>query len=133
MPTIAEVRARWAAKRLELARLGALVQADALLRDVCDDLAALEHAEAEDVLTLQQASDLGGYSVDHLQRCVAKGSIPNAGRRGSPRIRRQDVPRRPGYVAPVGLPDRAAGSQLDARLRVVRPPSPPQTDEACDG
>lgn len=43
-------------------------------------------------LSLQQASEESGYSVDHLQRLVAEQRIPNAGRKGKPRVRRGDLP-----------------------------------------
>lgn len=43
-------------------------------------------------LTLQEAAEESGYSVSHLQHLVADGEIPNAGRKGRPRIRRGDLP-----------------------------------------
>ena len=43
-------------------------------------------------LTIQQAVEESGYSADHLRALVASGAIPQAGRRGSPRIRRSDLP-----------------------------------------
>lgn len=49
----------------------------------------------EERLTLAQASARSGYSEDHLARLVREGRIPNAGRRGSPRIRSGDLPVRP--------------------------------------
>ena len=52
------------------------------------------------LLTLKEASALGGYSEDHLGRMVREKKIRNAGRTGAPRIRRADVPTKPGYVAP---------------------------------
>ena len=47
---------------------------------------------------MKEASRLGGYSVDALQRMVAAGRIDNAGRKGKPRIRLAHVPQKPGYV-----------------------------------
>ena len=46
-------------------------------------------------LTLAQASARSGYSQDHLARLIREGRLPNAGRRGSPRIRAGDLPVRP--------------------------------------
>ena len=51
-------------------------------------------------LTLKEASEFGGYSEDHLGRLVREGAIPNAGRKGAPRISRADVPIKAGSVAP---------------------------------
>ena len=68
----------------------------AVLRRVAQelDIAACEHDE--EPLTITQASAESGFSADHLRSLVATGEIPNAGRRGSPRIRRRDLPMKPG-------------------------------------
>src|SRR4051794_20883221 len=46
----------------------------------------------EELLTLAEASARSGYSQDHLARLIRDGRIPNAGRRGSPRVRAGDLP-----------------------------------------
>ena len=46
-------------------------------------------------LTLKEASELSGYSTDHLSRLVRDGRIPNAGKHGAPRIKCVDLPRKP--------------------------------------
>lgn len=46
------------------------------------------------LLTLGEASAESGYSVDHLQRLVSSGDLPNAGEKGRPRIRRADLPKK---------------------------------------
>lgn len=55
---------------------------------------ALKYAEDEH-LSLKAAARETGLSVDHLARLVRQGRISNAGRKGSPRIRRGDLPRTP--------------------------------------
>ena len=60
-----------------------------------DDFERSEMARALVPLTLREAADLSGYTVDHLARLIRKGSIANAGRRHSPRIRVADLPYRP--------------------------------------
>jgi len=55
-------------------------------------------------LTVQQASELSGYSASHLYHAVQDGSLPNAGQKSRPRIRRCDVPRRPGKRSPDLMP-----------------------------
>jgi hypothetical protein len=52
---------------------------------------ALE-ALGEETLSLAEAARVSGYTADHLGGLVKRGIIPNAGRRGAPRIRRQDLP-----------------------------------------
>ena len=56
--------------------------------------------DGEQLLTLQEASRISGYSADHLGRAVREGKIPNAGRCGSPRICLRDLPRKTGEQLP---------------------------------
>lgn len=55
----------------------------------------LERQDTETV-SLREASRIGGYHPDHLSRMLSKGRTPNMGRKSKPRIRRKDVPRKPG-------------------------------------
>lgn len=61
------------------------------------EVEAADGARRFDPLTLEEASEIGGYSYEHLQRLVADGKLANAGVKGSPRIYRRDVPRKPGH------------------------------------
>ena len=54
---------------------------------------AIESAAAEQ-LTLERAASESGYSKRRIRELVASGAVPNAGRKGAPRIRRADLPRR---------------------------------------
>ena len=45
-------------------------------------------------LTIKQAAEESGYDEEVLRRAVRDGRIPNAGRKGSPKIRRADLPRK---------------------------------------
>ena len=47
---------------------------------------------ADEVLTLTQASSESGYSESRLRHLLADGSLPQAGERGRPRVRRGDLP-----------------------------------------
>jgi len=60
------------------------------------DLDAALAREQDALLSLEQAAQESGYSADHLRHLVADGTVPNAGRRGAPRVRRGDLPTRPG-------------------------------------
>lgn len=107
---LAQMRAKAAELRdsfADEARARALEWAASLLEG-----AIREHAE--DRLTLAQAALRSGYSADHLARLVRDCRLPNAGQRGSPRIRAGDLPlRRPRAVA---APDpRAYDPVADAR------------------
>jgi hypothetical protein len=59
-----------------------------------DELADAVARDDEQLLTVQEASRASGYSADHLARLLRDRTIPNAGRKGAPRIRRADLPRR---------------------------------------
>lgn len=49
-----------------------------------------------EALTLEEATAESGYSYSALQKRVASGDLPNAGEKGSPRIRRCDLPQKGG-------------------------------------
>ena len=88
--------AHWRARATELERFAP--SAAQAFREAADQLEASLQSVEESV-TLKEASALGGYSVDALQRMVAAGRIENAGRKGKPRIRLTQVPTKPGYTA----------------------------------
>ena len=115
MPTVVEIRTKWERRRLEWRALGVRLDGDSVAAEILADLAALVN---DDTLTLREASLLGGYSVDHLQRLVSQGTLRNVGRKGAPRIRRDDVPTKPGHGS-VPLQPAASSDQLSARRRIV--------------
>ncbi len=58
----------------------------------------------EEELTLDQARIESGFSRDHLFRLIHDGKLKNYGEPRSPRVRREDLPRKPGY-RPLPDPD----------------------------
>lgn len=110
--TRADLIQRWSARLDEWRRLRVQVDGAAVAGEILDDLRALVD---EDTVTLSEASRIGGYSVDHLQRLVRQGTLENRGRKHAPRIRRSDVPTKPGY----SLPSEPADGQLSLRRRIV--------------
>jgi hypothetical protein len=113
--TFRELVMQLEAWRDEGRRLGAVVPLETIATEVLGALRELELADA-DLLTIQAAAELGGYSEDHLRREIAAGRIPNAGRKHKPAIRRADVPRKPGHTA---LPNGPGDGQLSPRRRIV--------------
>jgi hypothetical protein len=63
------------------------------------ELEATDAAGQDAVLTLTEAARESGHSVEHIGRLVRQGVIPNSGRKGAPRVRRGDLPRRARRVA----------------------------------
>lgn len=116
-PVIATLPMSWRAHAAELRRYGAELQAH-VLEAVADELEDALQGEADALLTLEQAAEESGYSADHLGREVREGRIPNAGRRHAPRLRRGDLPRKPGALRsapPIGI------SRVQIARSVVHP------------
>lgn len=72
-------------------------------------------------LSLAQAALVSGYSGEHLAREVREGRIPNAGRKHAPRIRRGDLPRKPGALTSVPLATSIAGARRRIARAIVNP------------
>lgn len=70
------------------------VNPERFLTEVAAKLRQVFAADDEELLTLAQAAVRSELSEDHLGRLIREGKIPNAGRRGAPRIRAADLPRR---------------------------------------
>lgn len=49
----------------------------------------------DELMTLAEASLASGYAERSLRLMIAQGTLANAGRKGAPRIRRADLPRKP--------------------------------------
>ena len=113
LKTLAE---RWRTEADTLAQRYGDERTARLLRTLAAELDEAVHETEDELLTLTQAADLSGYTADHLRHCVADGSIPNAGERGQPRIRRGDLPTKPGTATDTGEDEatRAARSILKA-------------------
>lgn len=60
------------------------------------ELEKLLNLGLDEELTLAEAAEVSGYSKSHLRHLVSDGEIPNAGRKGRPRIRRADLPMKHG-------------------------------------
>ena len=86
----------WRCKAEELQKLGAEPQAQAL-KWCADELETMWRGWETEALSLQQAAQESGYSVDHLGRLVREGVIANAGEEYAPRIRRYQMPRKPAH------------------------------------
>jgi hypothetical protein len=93
--TRTELLNRWAQRAEEFQRVAAMVNGHRVISELIAELEILFREEESEILTLEQAADNSGYSVDHLARSLRSGAIPNAGRKGQPRVRRGDLPRKP--------------------------------------
>lgn len=78
----------------ETLRLNGADQAARATEARADELEAALRVEGDATMTLAQAAVASGYSADHLGREVREGRLRNVGRKGAPRIRRKDLPRK---------------------------------------
>ena len=90
-----DLAAHWREEAETLRRRRACALAE-MLEDCATELDLAMCAYWDEQLTVQQAAREGGFSEDHLRSLVRSGQIENAGRKGSPRIRRRDLPMKPG-------------------------------------
>ena len=94
--TRAEFITKWAERAEELGRLRASVDGHRIISEFLTELERLFRDEESDILTLDEAAEYSGFSADHIGRSIRRGSIENVGQRGRPRVRRGDLPRKPG-------------------------------------
>ena len=90
---------KWAAEASDLEVRYHDARGAALFRLHASELTEAIRETESRTLTLTEASAASGYSGEHLRHLVSIGRIPNAGRRGAPRIRRSDLPSKPGPIA----------------------------------
>jgi hypothetical protein len=96
--TPSDLPAQWRGRAADLRRWAAAEGAAVALERAADELEASLRSASDETLTLAEAARESGYSADHIGREVARGHIPNAGRRHAPRVRRADLPRKPGAL-----------------------------------
>jgi hypothetical protein len=90
-PFITTVSEAWIGESEVLRRRGCVAAADTLLA-LAHELVAGSQEWLDESLTLREASDWSGLAYGTLEARIRAGTLPNAGRKGSPRIRRRDLP-----------------------------------------
>jgi hypothetical protein len=104
----------WRSKQAEWDRLGMTANAARLVEAMLADVDAVFRGEEGEELTLSEAALRSGYSSDHLSRLLREGKLQNVGRKGRPRIRAGDLPRRAPACGEPGLSD-----NIGARRRIA--------------
>lgn len=116
--TLQDMITKWEQRRNEWARFKAHLDGKQIAEQVLTELYECSVATGDSTLTIAEASKISGYSVDHLSKLIRAGTIPNAGRKGAPRIRQKDLPLRPLSIARRENP--AYDPAADARRLQVR-------------
>jgi hypothetical protein len=85
--------AQWRRDAASLGAYGASEQAQTLLK-CASDVEAAEREHALETLTIENAAGISGFSYSSLQKKLASGELENVGAKGSPRVRRGDLPKK---------------------------------------
>jgi hypothetical protein len=88
----ARLPAEWRTRADELEPFAA--PAAVAFRRAADELESALREAADTELTLTEAARESGYSDRRLRELIADGSIPQAGRKHAPRLRRGDLPKK---------------------------------------
>ena len=120
---VTDLAANWEADAEVLERRGD-ARGAALCRQCAVELREAVRADGNASLTLSEAALESGYSEDHLRHKVAEGQIPNVGRKGAPRIRRGDLPKKPNGRGRTGPSPAAAAADRPASRSTPPPPQP---------
>lgn len=67
------------------------------IRTCADELETASKADASELVSLAEAALLSGYDADSLGRMIRDGRLINYGKKARPRVRRSDLPRKPGH------------------------------------
>jgi hypothetical protein len=110
---------KWLVEAEQLRRLEASGQA-ATLERAADELDAVIREWIAEPLTIREASEESGYTEDRLRALVRGGVIPDArsaGSHGEIRIRRCDLPRKPGLASQHSTPENDFASRVAAHRK----------------
>jgi hypothetical protein len=92
---VASLIAAWREEAALYRRRGLVEVAD-LAESFASDLAARVREWELEALTLEEAVNESGYSYSALQKKLASGELENVGSKGSPRVRRGELPKKGG-------------------------------------
>lgn len=84
----------------EVLRNRGCTDAARLLAACADELDRVLCASEDELVTLADAATLSGYTPAHLRALIAEGTLRDRAASGPKRLRRGDLPRKPGYTTP---------------------------------
>lgn len=98
-PRIHELVSKWRAEaRQARERYGPFGASIADLAEThANELESAMRSADDEVFSLEEAHAWSGYSKSHLRAMIREGTIPQAGRKGKPGIRKGDLPIKPGH------------------------------------
>ena len=111
------LRSRWMEEKARYETVPAMVPADRLIEEFLDDLNALSTPACVETVNLTEAAKRSGYTRQHISHLIKKGRLHNYGRHGAPRVRADELPRKPGHLPETTDPEHVS---LTSRGQVVR-------------
>lgn len=87
----------WRERAENYAADGGMVNGEETYKRVAEELEEAIRDFKMERLTVAEAADESGYSESHLRRLVREGGLPSADGDQRLRIRRRDLPRKPGH------------------------------------
>ncbi len=103
-----QFQSKWETLRDEWSRRGFSAPVGPILDELLADFQSVARDEGTELLNLTQAALRCGFSPDSLGRMLRDGRLTNWGRKGSPRVRAADLPRKPLRLRPRPLHVRPA-------------------------
>ena len=97
--TLADLLAQWRTDAATLGRRGC-AEAARLLESCAEELDRVVATGQDEAVTLAEAARLSGYTAAHLRHLNAEGKLRDVAQTGRARVRRGDLPRKPGYRSP---------------------------------
>ena len=82
-------------------------------------LEAALRQHGDEPLTLVQAARECGYSPRTIQRWIRKGVVQNIGRPNAPKVRRRDLPVKPGITSPPPIESQYIGQSREQIARAI--------------
>lgn len=94
MATLLDLQARWEARRADAKRLRQLVDYDAVIAVVLEELHELARTNDAATLSLTEAAKETGYHSGSLGRMLKRGEVKNYGTAARPRVKVSELPRK---------------------------------------
>lgn len=96
---MSELVVTWQDRRAAMLQFGGLQDGTKIIDEMLADFEEVLRNTSDEVLNLTQAAAESGYTADHLGRLANEGKIVTVGRKHARKIRRGDLPRKPGAHA----------------------------------
>lgn len=92
-PSLNALLARWR-EIAETLRIEGYTEGADIIKRRATELEDCLETEGTELLSGVQAEQECGYAADHLRRLVSRGELTNHGKKGAPRYRRSELPRK---------------------------------------